>query len=126
MNNKKEIKKRIPWNKGLNKEQLKKHHKKGELGNFGGGFYIYELPENLKINDRFETILIDRGIKWSDVYKKFGYDKAFASRIKRGIIIPKRKIRVKIAKEMNSDSLVFWRDEDLIMVYKWEDSNEEK
>lgn len=109
------------WNLGLNKEDQEKHCKKGKCGNYGDGYYIYDLPKNKLIKERFETILLYKGLRYKDIYKKFNFDKSFASRIINGTVIPKREMRVKIAESLGTDSLVFWRDEDLLPVVRWEE-----
>jgi len=46
-------------------------------------------------------------------YKDLGLDKSDASRIKRGLMIPSRWLRIKIANHFKCDSTTIWQIDDL-------------
>jgi hypothetical protein len=62
------------------------------------------------IEKRFETLLLERGLKWSDCYNSEGLrlDKSYASKIRRGVITPPRWLKIKIAKFFGVDTSVIW------------------
>lgn len=67
--------------------------------------------EPIKI--RFEVLIMRNCEKPYDWYKNLGYDKGWASRVKRGLLIPKREDRIKIAQYFKTDSSTIWRNDDL-------------
>jgi len=75
------------------------------------------LPEEVKksytnpIRERFDTLLRERGKKWSEVYSKLGLWKSYASLVRNGKTIPPLFMRVKIATALQVDSSVIWDSE---------------
>jgi len=61
----------------------------------------------------FDTLIYERGEKPYDWYKTLMYDKGFASKVRRGLLIPKLEDRIKIAKYFKTDSTAIWRIKDL-------------
>lgn len=70
--------------------------------------YYYEKP-NSKIESTFNTLIMKKGDKnhytW---YKEVGIDKGYASRIKRGLIIPHIFLMIAIANYFEVDTAVIW------------------
>ena len=60
------------------------------------------------IRERIDQRLNERVKKWADVYSDLRMDKARASRIRNGIIIPPQWLRIKIAERLEIDSSVIW------------------
>lgn len=65
------------------------------------------------IRIRFDALLSDHGLKWSDVYHRLGISKSHASMIRNGHIIPPLHLRIKIAAELKTDSSCLWTLQDL-------------
>jgi hypothetical protein len=61
----------------------------------------------------FETLFLQRGEKPYTWYKTLGYDKSFASLVRRGLLIPKYEDRIKISKYFKVDSSAIWRVKDM-------------
>ena len=74
------------------------------------------------IRIRLETLLRERGLKWSDMYHKVGWHKSFASAVFNGKIIPPLWQRVALVQEFsksgeNVDASVVWDEAVLISSY---------
>lgn len=71
------------------------------------------------IRTRIDTLLNERGIKWSEVYRKLGWSKGFASMIRNGKIIPPLWQRIALAKvlELSSEQII-WDEPILISAYE--------
>jgi len=65
------------------------------------------------IEIRFETLINANCEKPFDWYKSLGYDKGWASRVRRGLIIPLLEDRIKIAQYFKTDSATIWTNSDL-------------
>lgn len=61
---------------------------------------------------RFDTILKDRGLKWSEVYHELGLSKSYASSIRNGTLIPPRWLKVKISVALSCDTSILWEVEE--------------
>lgn len=61
------------------------------------------------IAQRFDVLLKERGLKWADAYHEVGLNKGYASKIRRGLIIPPLWLRIKIAQFFKVDTSVIWR-----------------
>lgn len=61
----------------------------------------------------FESLTIGQGEKPYTWYKDLGYDKGFASKVRRGLLIPKYEDRIKIARYFGVDSSYIWRVQDI-------------
>jgi len=97
----------LPKNKGSKANPL---HSKGNA------FFIAEaVGESWRepIEIRFDALLKERGLKWVEIYKPLGIDKADASRIRRGLVIPSLTLRIKIAKAFGVDTSVIWKPSDI-------------
>lgn len=72
------------------------------------------LPEDVKkcrvlsIRTRIDVILIERGLKWADVYNALRWSRSFASLVHNGKLIPPNWQRVALAKQMGVDTSVIW------------------
>ena len=60
------------------------------------------------IRQRIDQRLNERGEKWSAIYNDLKLDKATASRIRNGIIIPPQWMRIRIAERLEIDSSIIW------------------
>ena len=65
------------------------------------------------IEIRFDTLLKQKGMKWSECYNSLSIDKADASRIKRGLVIPPLWQRIKIASFFEVDTSVIWNPDEI-------------
>lgn len=86
--------------------------------------YITDYSEDIKseavgksgyrpIEIRFETLInahCEAPFEW---YKDLGLDKSDASKIRRGLVIPPKWLRIKIAQYFKTDSTTIWTLEDL-------------
>lgn len=70
-------------------------------------------PSYKPIEIRFETLINANCEKPFDWYKELGLDKSTASRIRRGLIIPPKWLRIKIAQYFKTDSATIWTNSDL-------------
>jgi len=61
----------------------------------------------------FETLILRNCEKPFDWYKDLQLDKSYASKVRRGLIIPPLWLRVKIAQYFKTDSTAIWKLEDL-------------
>lgn len=66
---------------------------------------------------RFETLIEQASERPFDWYKKVEIDKADASRIRRGLVIPSEWLRIKIAQHFKTDSTTIWKA-DVILKYE--------
>ncbi len=57
---------------------------------------------------RFETLIASHCELPYEWYKDLGIDKASASRIRRGLVVPSKEWRIKIAHYFNVDSTTIW------------------
>lgn len=60
------------------------------------------------IEIRFETLIAANCQMPYDWYKLLRIDKSLASKIRRGIIIPKKEMRIRIASHFKCDSATIW------------------
>ncbi len=65
------------------------------------------------IEIRFQTLINASCEAPFDWYKDLGLDKSYASKIRRGLIIPPVWLRIKIAQYFKTDSSTIWRIQDL-------------
>lgn len=75
-------------------------------------FFLIEGVEKRFSSDvrvRIETLLAERGLKWSEVYQKLGWHKTFASKVFNGRYIPPLWQRVALSKVLEIDSSVIWQ-----------------
>ena len=85
--------------------------KEETLNNTSQNFF---LPSEVKkgfvlsIRARIDTLLIERGLKWADVYNELGWNKSFASIVRNGKLIPPNWQRVALAKQLGVDTAVIW------------------
>jgi hypothetical protein len=85
--------------------------KEETLNNTSQNFF---LPSEVKkgyvlsIRARIDTLLIERGVKWADVYNELGWSKSFASIVRNGKLIPPNWQRVALAKQLGVDTGVIW------------------
>jgi len=75
-------------------------------------------PSYRPIEIRFETLILRNCEKPWDWYKALKYDKGWASRIRRGLVIPKLEDRIKIAQYFKTDSATIWANSDLSYIRK--------
>ena len=64
-----------------------------------------KIQPNPLIRIRIETLLNERGLKWSEIYQKAGLGKTQGSLILNGFRIPPKWLRIKIAEVFNVDSI---------------------
>lgn len=76
------------------------------------------------IEARFDALIESRREKPWDWYKFLGIDKADASRIKRGLVIPPEWLRIRIAGYFKIDTSVIWKIPELISADKLEVKDE--
>jgi len=62
------------------------------------------------IKDRFDTLLLAKGLRQRDLVNLTGFDKADICRIVNGKIIPPLIWKLKIAKILDVDTSVIWGD----------------
>ena len=67
---------------------------------------------------RFDTLINANCEKPFDWYKELGLDKSVASRIRRGLVIPPRWMRIQIAQYFKTDSATIWANSDLPYIRK--------
>lgn len=60
------------------------------------------------IEVRFETLVASHNQSSSAWYKDLGIDKSDASKIRRGLVIPTKEIRIAIAQYWKVDSATIW------------------
>ena len=77
-----------------------------------------EIPSYKPIEIRFQTLILRNCDKPWDWYKSLGYDKGWASRVRRGLIIPLLEDRIKIAQYFKTDSATIWTNSDLPHIRK--------
>lgn len=77
------------------------------------------------IEDRFKTLIESRGETTYDWYKALDMDKAYASRIRRGIVIPPSWVRIRIARYFGVDSSVLWKASEIVSANKLKESDED-
>lgn len=65
------------------------------------------------IEIRFETLINTHCEAPFDWYKDLQMDKSYASKIRRGLIIPPKWLRIKIAQYFKTDSATIWTTKDL-------------
>jgi hypothetical protein len=76
------------------------------------------------IEIRFEALINSNCQKPFDWYKNLNLDKSYASKVRRGLIIPPRWLRIKIAHYFKTDSATIWAISDLDYIRKrLEDQN---
>lgn len=70
---------------------------------------------NPRIEERFTTLIFSKKDRPFDWYQSKGIalDKSYASRVRRGIIIPPLWLRIKIAHYFGVDSSAIWKPEDI-------------
>lgn len=92
--------------------------KEGVLDNSSDkSFFCHEAVDmggRSAIEVRFETLIAshcDLPYTW---YKELGIDKSLASKIRRGLIIPFREWRIKIANYFSVDSSTIWTAQDIL------------
>ena len=110
-------------------DNLKKYVFSKTSKNSNNSFFNVEGVEKRgydTIEKRFETLLLERGLKWSDCYnhESLGLDKSLASKIRRGLIIPHHPLRIKIATFFGVDSSVIWNIPSLIQADKLKEVNQ--
>jgi len=66
---------------------------------------------NQLIRIRIDTLLAERGLKWSKIYRELGISKGRASLIRNGHKIPPLAVRISIAQALNCDTSVIWGEE---------------
>lgn len=80
-------------------------------------FFYQEMVGNSgkrPIELRLETLIANkRELPW-EWYKALGIDKSDASKIRRGVIIPSREWRIKIAIHFGVDSCTIWTPIDIL------------
>ncbi|KKN00294.1 hypothetical protein LCGC14_1139170 [marine sediment metagenome] len=82
-------------------------------------FFIREGVEKggrRHIEITFDTLIFQRREKPFDWYKELELDKSLASKIRRGVIIPSKWLRIKIADYWNIDTSTIWFSEEMILV----------
>ena len=62
---------------------------------------------------RFDTLIKANCERPFDWYKKLGIDQSDASKIRRGLMIPPRWLRISIAQHFKTDSANMWTVDDL-------------
>lgn len=62
----------------------------------------------------FQTLILKKCEKPYTWYKNLGYDKSWASKVRRGLIIPKLEDRIKIAQYFQTDTSAIWRVSEII------------
>lgn len=70
------------------------------------------------IEERFKALIEAKKEAPYDWYKNLGIDKGDASRIRRGLIVPKEWLRIKIANYFGVDSSVIWKVPEIISADK--------
>jgi len=78
------------------------------------------------IEQRFDVLLKERGLKWFEAYKEIGLHKSYASKVRRGLIIPPLWMRIKIAQFFKVDTSVIWREPEMISAFEMQKKLKEK
>lgn len=86
----------------------KKLNSEGEV--VKGGRSVIEI--------RFETLINANCEAPFDWYKDLGMDKSHASKIRRGLVIPPKWWRIKIAQYFKTDSATIWTTEEINQYFK--------
>lgn len=63
----------------------------------------------------FDTLIFQKRERPFDWYKNLGLDKSQASKIRRGVIVPPRWLRIKIADYFKVDSSTIWFPFEMIL-----------
>jgi len=63
----------------------------------------------------FDTLIFQRRERPFDWYKNLELDKSIASKIRRGIIIPPRWLRIKIADYFKVDTSTIWYSQEMLI-----------
>ena len=82
------------------------------------GYYPIEV--------RFKALINIEGNAPFDWYKDLGLDKSYASKIRRGIIIPPEWMRIKIAKYFKTDSSTIWKMPEILSADKLNEVRDER
>jgi len=84
-------------------------------------FFLPESEGNCGIDSietRFETLIETKKELRTEWYKNLGIDRSYASKIKRGLIIPNEEWRIKLAGYFGVDSSVIWKPKDILLIDK--------
>ena len=85
--------------------------KEGTQDNSSENFFLTSEVKKgyiVSIRARIDTLLIERGLKWADIYNALGWSKSFASIVRNGKLIPPNWQRVALAKQFGVDTTVIW------------------
>lgn len=63
----------------------------------------------------FDTLILQKRERPFDWYKSLELDKSYSSKIRRGVIIPPRWLRTKIANYFGVDSTTIWFASEMIL-----------
>jgi hypothetical protein len=63
----------------------------------------------------FDTLIFQKRERPFDWYKVLGLDKSIGSKIKRGVIIPPRWLRIKIADYFSVDTSAIWYNQEMLL-----------
>lgn len=64
----------------------------------------------------FDTLIFQKRERPFDWYKSLELDKSLASKIRRGVIIPPRWLRIKIADYFSVDTNAIWYSQEMLLV----------
>ena len=68
----------------------------------------------------FDTLIFQKTEKPFDWYKHLRLDKSLASKIRRGVIIPPKWLRIKIADYFSVDTTAIWYSQEMILTDKYD------
>ena len=99
-------------------EMDSKNTKEGEVTNsIKKAFFSRKAvvnPCRPHIQARLETLIRIKCVNPEDWYKDLGIDCGNASKIRRGLMLPKTHMRIRLAKYFDTDSATIWTSEDII------------
>jgi len=67
-----------------------------------------KAPSYMPIQIRMETLINQKCDRPFDWYHELDLDKSYASKIRRGLLIPPKWLRIKIAQYFGTDSATIW------------------
>lgn len=84
----------------------------------GKPFFVAQSVEKggrKHIEISFDTLILQRREKPFDWYKHLDLDKSIASKIRRGVIIPPKWLRIKISNYFDVDTSAIWFAQEMLL-----------
>lgn len=63
----------------------------------------------------FDTLILQKREKPFDWYKNLGLDKSIGSKVRRGVIIPPKWLRIQISDYFNVDTSAIWYAQEMLL-----------